>query len=524
MAGFLRVVNLIVSVLAGAYFLKALLPEGRKVYSSHQAVRGKLTGFKERALPNPLSETVRPSKISGIVGQRDGIFALKAALFGKYPQHVILYGPPGVGKTTAARLIFEEAKKSKDSPFGKDAPFVEIDASILRFDERGIADPLMGSVHDPIYQGAGERGRVGAPTVKEGAVTRAHGGVLFLDEIGQMHPFQMNRLLKVMEDRVVRLESAYYDPYSAFTDDYMRLAFEKGLPADFRLIAATTKSPSELPGALRSRALEITFRPLSEKSRISIAKNAAKCLGVQMEEPLFQKIGKNAVSGRSCVNLVQLSSGAASLHSRTKIRKKDVEWAISAISGAQNMPGFIRRPPAPGIVYALSVNEAGKGMAVCIEAAVIEGTGRILLSGGAKEEEIALTDGRRVVRHTSLYASAVAARAYLMKEGFSLSDKDAVIRFPSSCLSDGPSAGIAIAVAIASFMEKKEVKNTAAVTGEISLSGEILPVGGIKAKVQAAKEMRFESVILPKGRSFIAEGIEIRQAADFECAYRWLCG
>ena len=62
------------------------------------------------------------------------------------------------------------------------------------FDERAIADPLLGSVHDPIYQGAGALGSRGVPQPKPGAVTRAHCGVLFLDEIGELHPMQMNKL------------------------------------------------------------------------------------------------------------------------------------------------------------------------------------------------------------------------------------------------------------------------------------------------------------------------------------------
>ena len=67
--------------------------------------------------------------------------ALRAALCGPNPQHVILYGPPGIGKTAAARVILEEAKKQPLSPFKENAKFVEIDATTARFDDRGIADP-----------------------------------------------------------------------------------------------------------------------------------------------------------------------------------------------------------------------------------------------------------------------------------------------------------------------------------------------------------------------------------------------
>ena len=71
--------------------------------------------------------------------QEDGLKALKAALCGKNPQHVIIYGPPGVGKTAAARTVLKEAVANSVSPFGSHAQFVEMDATTMRFDERGIA-------------------------------------------------------------------------------------------------------------------------------------------------------------------------------------------------------------------------------------------------------------------------------------------------------------------------------------------------------------------------------------------------
>ena len=111
-------------------------------------------------LSQPLNEAVRPRSFAEIIGQEEGVRALRAVLCGKDPQHVLIYGPPGVGKTCAARLALEAAKRSEGTPFGADAPFVEMDATCLRFAERAIADPLFGSVHDPIYQGAGPLGPV----------------------------------------------------------------------------------------------------------------------------------------------------------------------------------------------------------------------------------------------------------------------------------------------------------------------------------------------------------------------------
>ena len=69
------------------------------------------------SLSEPLSEKVRPKSFQDIVGQEDGIKALKAALCGPNPQHVIIYGPPGVGKTAAARLVLEEAKNINSHRF-----------------------------------------------------------------------------------------------------------------------------------------------------------------------------------------------------------------------------------------------------------------------------------------------------------------------------------------------------------------------------------------------------------------------
>ena len=162
-----------------------------------------LRKMKSISLTEPLTEKSRPTTFEEVIGQEEGIKALQAAICGPNPQHVIIYGPPGIGKTAAARLVLADAKKRARSPFKEGSKFIEIDGTTVRFDERGIADPLIGSVHDPIYQGAGPLGVAGVPQPKPGAVTKAHGGILFIDEIGELHPIEMNKLLKVLEDRKV---------------------------------------------------------------------------------------------------------------------------------------------------------------------------------------------------------------------------------------------------------------------------------------------------------------------------------
>ena len=107
----------------------------------------------------------------------------------------------------------EEARKLKFTPFDKTAKFVEVDGTTLRWDPREVTNPLLGSVHDPIYQGAKrDLAESGIPEPKLGLVTEAHGGVLFIDEIGDMDPILLNKLLKVLEDKRVYFDSSYYDP------------------------------------------------------------------------------------------------------------------------------------------------------------------------------------------------------------------------------------------------------------------------------------------------------------------------
>ena len=197
----LVIIQLAATLVVGVYFYRQLKQQKKNtpaVRRESSREMDRLNRMRNIHLSEPLAEKVRPARFEDIIGQEDGIKSLKAILCGANPQHVLIYGPPGVGKTCAARLVLEAAKKSKGTPFLKDAPFVEMDATCVRFDERAIADPLIGSVHDPIYQGAGPLGVQGVPQPKPGAVSKAHGGVLFLDEIGELHPIQMNKLLKVL--------------------------------------------------------------------------------------------------------------------------------------------------------------------------------------------------------------------------------------------------------------------------------------------------------------------------------------
>ncbi|MCL1630527.1 ATP-dependent protease LonB [Sporolactobacillus sp. CPB3-1] len=460
-----------------------------------------LNRMRRHALSEPLSERIRPRTLSDVVGQNDGIVALRAALCGKNPQHVIIYGPPGVGKTAAARLVLEEAKKNPDSPFKPSAPFVELDGATARFDERGIADPLIGSVHDPIYQGAGAMGQAGIPQPKEGAVTHAHGGVLFIDEIGELHPIQLNKLLKVLEDRKVFLESAYYNEENRQIPAYIHDIFKNGLPADFRLIGATTRRPEEIPPAIRSRCLEIFFSELSRSDLVRIAKRAADKLSLTISGESLEKIADYAKSGREAVNMMQIAAGVATANagSNTVIGLDEIEWVVRSSRLTPKPNHKIPSTPQIGLVNGLAVYGPGQGALLEVEASAVKSRreGSLTITGIAEEESMG-SSAHTVTRKSMARASVENVLTVLNRMGFASYHYHIHVNFPGGAIVDGPSAGIAMAVAIASAILRRRVYPDIAMTGELGLHGQIKPIGGVMAKIEAAVEAGARRIIIPR--------------------------
>lgn len=461
----------------------------------------KLNEMKLIKLNIPLTEKSRPTELENIVGQENGILALRAAICGPNPQHVIIYGPPGVGKTAAARLVLEEAKKNQNSPFKKEAKFVEIDATTIKYDERGIADPLIGSVHDPIYQGAGLLGVAGIPQPKPGAVTKAHGGVLFIDEIGELQSIQLNKLLKVLEDRKVFLDSSYYSSEDNTMPAYIKEIFENGLPADFRLIGATTRNPKDIPLALRSRCVEIYFNALEKDQIVNIASFAANKIGFSINEEDTNLIGDFCTNGREAVSMVQLCSGIAISKNSSLITNEDIRWVIENCKYSKKIEDKIERYPQIGVVNGLAVSGMNSGTTIKIEASVNradEKKGKLKITGIIDEEIIEGHD-RKLKRKSTAIDSAqnvitVLNNIYNLK----CDNYDIHINIPGGVPVDGPSAGITMATAIYSAINKIEIDNKVAMTGEIGLLGSIKAVGGIKAKIIGAKRAGATKVIIPK--------------------------
>ncbi|WP_449619986.1 ATP-dependent protease LonB [Robertmurraya sp. Marseille-Q9965] len=495
-------IQLFFGIVIGLYFWNLLRNQRTQKVSIDRESRKEMDQLRKMrsiSLTEPLSERVRPSTFSDIVGQEDGIKALKAALCGPNPQHVIIYGPPGVGKTAAARLVLEEAKKNPKSPFKNSSVFVELDATTARFDERGIADPLIGSVHDPIYQGAGAMGQAGIPQPKQGAVTNAHGGVLFIDEIGELHPIQMNKLLKVLEDRKVFLESAYYNEENTQIPTHIHDIFKNGLPADFRLIGATTRTPSEIPPAIRSRCMEVFFRELTEEEIEKVGRKAAEKVRLKISETGLATLANYARNGREAVNLIQTSAGIAIQEERDFIKDEDIEWVVHSSQLTPRMERKIMNFSSIGLVNGLAVYGPNTGSLLEIEVMAIPAKikGSINITGIVEEESIG--DRSKSIKRKSMAKGSIENVITVLRSmGVPADEFDIHVNFPGGVPIDGPSAGIAMATGIYSAIYKRPIDHTVAMTGEISIHGNVKPIGGVYPKIKAAKKAGATTVIIPK--------------------------
>ena len=512
----LVMVQLFFGVVIGLYFwnlLRSQHTQKSSIDKESKKEMEQLRKLRNISLSEPLSERVRPLSMDDIVGQKDGIQTLRAALCGPNPQHVIIYGPPGVGKTAAARLVLEEAKRNWHSPFKPSSAFVELDATTARFDERGIADPLIGSVHDPIYQGAGAMGQAGIPQPKQGAVTHAHGGVLFIDEIGELHPIQMNKLLKVLEDRKVFLESAYYSEENSQIPPHIHDIFQNGLPADFRLIGATTRSPEEIPPAIRSRCLEVFFNELKIEDIKVIARRAVEKLKLKISEECITKIAEYARNGREVTNMIQIAAGLSISRQQESITLEDIEWVIYSSQLQPKPDKKIHNEPVVGLVNGLAVYGPNRGALLEIEVTATRSRKGSLTITGIVEEETMGSQTKSIRRKSLVKSSVENVITVLNKMGVRAHQYHIHVNFPGGAPVDGPSAGVAIATAIYSAIKNIPIDHKVAMTGELSIHGAVKPIGGVMAKIDAAKDAGAKRVIIPEEnqQSLLKEikGIEV---------------
>lgn len=464
---------------------------------------------KRMSLTKQISDILRPQKEEEIIGQHKGVKALISKIASPYPQHVIIYGPPGVGKTSAARIALKVAKEKPYSPFGKDAPFIEVNGTTLRWDPKEAVNPLLGSVHDPIYQGARkDLSDIGIPEPKPGLVTEAHGGILFIDEIGELDVMLQNKLLKVLEDKKVNFDSSYYDESSPEIPKYIHMLFKEGAPADFILIGATTRRPEEINPALRSRCAEIFFDPLSPKDLEDILENGAKRLNITIEDDAKKLISKHTYDARKAINIL-LDCYSSHLY------EKPDEAVIIDYERAKRVLGPLIREEyteertgcETGKVYGAGVS-GYLGSIIEFEALAFKRDDEM---GSVRFNE---TAGSMI--RDSLF-NALAVLKYNM--GINPDKYDIHVNCIGGAKVDGPSAGLAITCLLYSAIMQQPLRRDCCITGEISIGGNIKAVGGVREKISAAIRAGFKHMIIPyenKKDAMDIEGINIIEAGNIK--------
>ncbi len=406
-----------------------------------------------------------------------------------------LVGPPGVGKTSLGRSIARALQRK-----------------FVRMSLGGLHDESEIRGHRKTYIGA-MPGRVIQSIKKAGASNP----VFILDEIDKMgKDFRgdpSSALLEVLDP----------EQNSTFHDNYLEVEYDLSKV----LFIATANSLSTIQPALLDRMEIISLSGYSTEEKIEIARRhlipkQIKAHGLKATQI---RLGKKAI--RYVIASYTRESGVRALDRRiaaimrTTAKKVAMEEPynisltlpdINTILGPERYSKReYDRLKVPGVAVGLAWTSVG-GDILFIEASKNKGTGKLTLTGnlGKVMKESAMTALSFLKAHTEL----------LGIEEHSLKDIDLHIHVPEGAIpKDGPSAGITMLTAISSLLLDKPVKPWLAMTGEITLRGKVLPVGGIKAKILAAKRAGLKEIMLCSENQKHVEEIEAEYIKGLKFIY-----
>jgi ATP-dependent Lon protease len=387
---------------------------------------------------------------------------------------LLLVGPPGVGKTSLGQSIA--------SALGR--KFVRVSLGGVRDDAeiRGHRRTYVGAMPGRIIQGLKRAGTANP--------------VFLLDEIDKMgRGFGGDPAAALLEVLDPEQNNTFHDHYLDVPFDLSKVFF-----------IATANSIESIPGPLldRMEVIELTGYTMAEKLHIAKSHLIPKQLeahGIKAEQ---LRLADDAVM--RIITHYTREAGVRTLDRRLQsVMRHMTESILNAEIGTQltvacdDLESILGPEPyvhevaersvPPGVVTGLAWTPVG-GEILFIEASLMPGTGKLTLTGQLGE----------VMKESAQIAlSLVRSNLPSYVPGFEYEKKDVHVHVPAGAIpKDGPSAGVAMLTTLASLFTGRRVSPTLAMTGEITLRGSVMPVGGIKEKVMAAHRAGIEKVLLPK--------------------------
>jgi ATP-dependent Lon protease len=383
-------------------------------------------------------------------------------------------GPPGVGKTSLGQSIAKALGRK----------FVRV---------------ALGGVHDEAEIRGHRRTYVGAlPGNIIQAIKKAGSRdcVMMLDEIDKLgqgfHGDPSSALLEVLDP----------EQNSTFRDAYL------GVPFDLSRVTfiATANMLDTIPGPLRDRMEVIPLPGYTEEEKLQIAKkylikrqlerNGLTPEKLEIADQAIQSIIHDYTREAGVRNL-EREIGAVARSAAVKIAEGNIDKVgvdkadLLDIIGPPRFENEVaQRTSVPGVATGLAWTPVG-GDILFIEASRTPGHGKLILTGQLGE-----------VMKESAQAALTLVKSRAESFGIDvngLEKSDIHVHVPAGAIpKDGPSAGVAMFMALASLLTERVVRNDTAMTGEISLRGLVLPIGGVKEKVLAAMRAGITTVMLPK--------------------------
>lgn len=408
-------------------------------------------------------------------------------------QIICLVGPPGVGKTSIAMSIAKAMNRK-----------------LARISLGGIRDEAEIRGHRKTYVGA-MPGRIIAGIKQAGSSNP----VLLLDEIDKVGSDHRG------DPAAALLEVLDGEQNSTFRDHYLELPFDLSNV----MFITTANTTDTIPKPLLDRMEVIELPSYTDKEKVQIAKRhllprELKRHGLTRRQMKVSDGGlEQLIAGytkESGVRLLERKLAALCRKCAAKIVKENVKQISITENDLQGLLGPRRylddtpsREPLVGVANGLAWTSVG-GEILEVEANVVPGTGKVSLTGNLGDV---------------MKESAKAALSYIRSRAVQLgidpefySSKDVHIHFPEGAVpKDGPSAGIAIATAIVSALTGVPIRRDVAMTGEITLRGRVLAIGGLREKTMGALRAGVTTVIIPSDNMKDLEEIDqtVRAAMIF---------